>query len=218
WIKLPRRGQVGGIVARMDNTNAYRGWDLWMEADKIGMHIVHKWPDNALKVTSKTPLQPGKWHHVLASYDGSGKAAGVRVYVNGVLQPLDVFTDRLRQTIRTKVPLTIGQRYRSERLPGTYIQDVRVYGRQLSGPEAEQLAKTPRAQELLAKPSDKRNPKETAELFDWWLPALDQPSRDLGNAIGQLAQEEVQLRSRGTIAHVMQERETEPVAYILHRG
>src|SRR5262249_41534179 len=101
WVKIPKRGQGGALVARMDNGNGYRGWDVWMEADRVGMHIVHRWDDDGIKVVSKTPLQPGRWYHVLVTYDGSGKAAGVKIYLDGVVQPADVANDKLKQTIRT---------------------------------------------------------------------------------------------------------------------
>ena len=50
WVKLGRRNQTGAIVARMDSKADYRGWDIWLEGDKVGTHIVDKWPDDALKV------------------------------------------------------------------------------------------------------------------------------------------------------------------------
>ena len=55
----------------------------------LAHEIVNKWDENALKVTSKLPLQPNQWYHVLLTYDGSSKAAGVKLYLNGALQPLD---------------------------------------------------------------------------------------------------------------------------------
>jgi hypothetical protein len=218
WVKIPRRGQTGAVLARMDNANASRGWDLWMENDRVGMHLVNKWPGNALKVVSKTALQPGKWYHVFATYDGSGKAAGVEVYLNGALQPVEVLADRLTQTIRTPVPLEVGQRHTGKRLQGVLLQDLRLYARTLSGSEVEQIARGTRAQALLAKPAEKRTAKEKGELFDWWLVALDPPSRDLNTRLAGLRGEETVLRSRGTEAQVMQERPQEPMAYVLSRG
>src|SRR5262249_53288028 len=100
WVKVIRRGQTGAVGARMDNTNAFRGWDLWLEGDRPGTHIISKWPDDALKVVSKNPLKPNTWQHVCVAYDGSGKAAGVRVYIDGALQPLEVQADKLASTIR----------------------------------------------------------------------------------------------------------------------
>jgi mono/diheme cytochrome c family protein len=218
WVKVPRRGLTGALAARMDNTKQYRGWDLWMENDRVGSHIINRWPDDALKVTSKTPLQPNRWYHVFVTYDGSGKAAGVKVYLDGVAQPVDVFTDKLKSTIRTEVPFRVGQRHSAEKLSGVSLQDVRVYGRALSGAEVEQIAKATRAAALLAKEAGKRTPAERDELFDGWLVGMDQPFRELNGKLTTLQQEEATLRSRGTVAHVMAERQGEPTAYLLYRG
>ncbi|MBI2808026.1 MAG: DUF1553 domain-containing protein [Planctomycetes bacterium] len=218
WVKIPRRGNVGAIAARMDTTQKFRGWDLWMEQDKVGMHIINQWPENALKVTAKTPLQPNRWYHVFVTYDGSSKAAGVKVYLDGALQPVDVFTDKLSQTIKTRVPLKIGQRHTDARLKDVSLQDLRFYGKKLSGPEVQQLAKSSKAADFLAKAPGKRTPAERAELFDWWLVALDGGYRALNEKIAAIQQEEVVMKSRGTIAHVMNEAKSEPIAYVLFRG
>ena len=218
WVRIPKRGTTGALAARMDNANFYRGWDLWLENDRVGMHIINKWQDDALKVTSKNPLQPNKWYHVFVTYDGSSKAAGVNVYINGAQQPLEVHADQLAQTIRTKVPFTVGQRHTSNRVSAAMLQDLRLYDRTLSSPEVDQLAKGTRAQLLLAKNAKERTAKEVAELFAWWLPALDPPSREFTGTLGTLRQEETAFRSRGTIAYVTQEQPKEAVAYVLFRG
>lgn len=218
WVKVTKRNQTGAILARMDNGNNYRGWDLWLQADKPGMHIISKWQEDALKVVGKTPLQPNQWSHVCVTYDGSGKAAGVRVFVNGVQQPVDVEADQLKSTIKTNVPLAIGQRSASERLQNVVLQDARVYGRALANSEIEQLNRTPQAVELLAKPADKRSPQEVDELFNWWLVTMDKPFQELNSQIAVAQQDEVAIKSRGTIAHVMNEKSEEAMAYILFRG
>ena len=46
------------------------------------IHIIHKWPDKALRVeTAGVPL--GEWVHLGFSYDGSGKAEGIKLFING---------------------------------------------------------------------------------------------------------------------------------------
>src|SRR5205814_402198 len=54
--------------------------------------------------------------------------------------------------------------------------------------------------------------------FDWWLAAIDASSKKLDGQLKGLQQEEVQIKARGTVAHVMNERKEEPMAYILFRG
>jgi hypothetical protein len=218
WVKVPRRGLNGSILARMDNGNGFRGWDLWLDNDRVAVHMVNRWEDDALKVTGKQPLQPNQWNHVLFTYDGSGKAAGVRIYINGVPQPVDVYADRLKGTIRTVVPFKIGQRHSSNRVPDVALQDVRIYGEALTPAEVVKLVRTPRVVALLSVPGDRRTPQEQAELLDWYLATQDRPTQQLNFRMATLLEEEGRLRGRGTIAHVMNERPEEPTAYILYRG
>jgi hypothetical protein len=72
--------------------------------------------------------------------------------------------------------------------------------------------------ELVAKPADKRTQQEKDELFDWWLSSFDAPTQQLNKELASLQQEDVAIRGRGAIAHIMQERDGEAGAYILKRG
>jgi hypothetical protein len=216
WVSISKRGTTGSILARMDTANNYRGWDVWLQNDRVATHLINAWPNNAAKVATRTPLNPGKWYHVAVVSDGSGTAAGLRIFIDGEPQPVDVEADSLKSTTRTKVPFKIGQRSVSDRTPGVGLYDLRLYSRGLSGGEVLQLAKAERAAELLKLP--KRTPAETDELFGWWLVTNDGPYKDLQARVSALQTEETTIKSRGTIAHVMQERSSEPGAYILSRG
>ncbi len=218
WVKLGRRNQTGAIVARMDSKSDYRGWDLWLEADKVGTHIVNKWSDDALKVVSQTPLKVNEWTHVCVTYDGSKKAAGVKVYYNGKPQPATIAADKLKGTIRTSVPFKIGQRDSDQKLQLMTVADLRLFSRGLSAQEAAQLASAGDIEKFLAKPADERTTEEKAKALDWWLAAVDGNSREIDAAIRILQDEETKIKSRGTVAHVMNERKDEPIAYILYRG
>jgi hypothetical protein len=218
WVRLPRRGTTGAVFARMDDKNAFRGWDLWLEGDRFGTHIVNQWPGNALKVTGQTQLQPNQWYHLFVSYDGSGSAKGVQLYLNGNPEPMNVFTNQLKDTIRTKVPLKVAQRHGSSRIDNLRVQDMRLYDRALSGLEVQRLARTTRAAWLASRPADKRTPDEQNELLDWWLVGMDSGYQALAERQTRLAQEEASIKARGTVAHVTVERPGEPTAFVLYRG
>jgi hypothetical protein len=217
WVKLPKL-QFGAILARMDDQHDFRGWDLWVQNGRVGAHIINKWPTDALKVVSKGTLKAGQWTHVFVTYDGSGRAEGVRVYINGAPQETEFEANALKSTIRTTVPLKIGQRHTTAALDGMDVQDVRLYGRTLPPTEVEGLAKAGRACFLAEKPAAARTPAEKNELFDWWLVGVDEGFRSLGTRLGDLQREEAAIKGRGTAAHVMQEKNSEAMAYILFRG
>ncbi len=220
WVKLSRRNSVGSIMARMDTAkNKHRGWDLWVEGDKIGVHIINSFPENVLKVVSNTPIPFNQWAHVAVVYAGTAEPDGVTLYVNGQPQGVTTQHNMLKATTKTDVPFTIGQRSGGEgRLLGAAIEDVRLYDRRLMQGEVDQLARYGAAADALAKPAAQRTPADADLAFNWWLGTFDKPTRDLESEIAKLQVEEVAIKSRGTIAHVMNEKPGEPGAFVLFRG
>src|SRR4029077_8464581 len=71
---------------------------------------------------------------------------------------------------------------------------------------------------VLKKPADKRTDADKNELFDWYLGTLDQAYMNITGKQSALQQDEAQLKSRGTVAYVMQEKPEEAMAYVLFRG
>jgi hypothetical protein len=218
WIKWPANDSSAAILARMDDGNDYRGWDLWVEGRRVGAHIIHKWQDNALKVVTADQIPADEWVHVAVVYDGSRKAAGITVYVNGQARPTNVQADSLTETIRTDVPLKVGQRHNSAPLSGTTIEGVRVFGRALSASEVTSLANAPVFAAIVAAPPEEREAAHVDALYGWWFANLDERAKALLARRDALVRERSDIEGRGTIAHVMQERMEQPVAYILNRG
>jgi hypothetical protein len=162
WIR-PGGSMGGAILARMNDGNAHRGYDLWLQSGHVGMHLIHQWPGNALKVVTKTPLKKDVWQHVFVTYDGSAKAAGVTVYVNGQPQPVNVEKNSLSATTVADTPLNIGRRSGSSNYVGE-IDELRMYGRQLSEAEVASLAAGRPQLALLAKPAAERTDADRAAL------------------------------------------------------
>jgi hypothetical protein len=217
WVKLA--GDKGGaILARMKDGGNFTGWDLWLQDNRPAAHILHKWSENSMKVIGKKELPKDRWNHICVTYDGSSKAAGLKIYVNGELQEVTKDKDSLTASIRTDAPLTIGQRSGGARVDGAGIQDVRIYERELTRAEVALLAELPRLNWLVSKPADARTKEEVAESFSLWLKNFDQPFQDFTAAHVKLKDEAEGIRRRGTVAHVMNEREAPAEAHLLFRG
>ena len=217
WIKLPANDGYGAIFARMDNAKRFRGWDFWTQRRQVGMHIIDSWPENALKVVGRAQIPANKWVHVAVSYNGSGKASGVKVYYNGKPQKTNIENDKLKGSIDTKVPFKIGQRNSSEPFVGS-MKDLRIYKRVLSSTEVVALAQLSRLQSFLAKDARKRTDTEQKTLFEFWLAAFDKKFQSLSRQVEKLESERSAIKTRGTFAHVMQEKKENAMAYVLVRG
>ena len=218
WVNVPANDGGGAMAARMEAGPGYRGWDFWMQQRRIGMHIVNAWPDKALKVVSKAQVPANEWVHVAVTYDGSRKASGLQVYINGAVQEKNIENDKLDgSTIRTETPWRIGQRAGSEAFTGT-LQDLRIQKRVLTAAEIDSMAKLSRFQATLVKAVDQRSEQEVNDLYAFWLKKFDAPFGEKSAALAALEKEEADIRARGTIAHIMNERTEPATAYVLFRG
>lgn len=218
WVRISE-DNGGALFSRMsDKAGKQRGWDLWLDDGRPAFHILHQWPDDALKVIGKKQLPKDKWTHVAVTYDGTAKAKGVKIYVNGELQGMDKDKETLKSSVRTESPFKIGERDGGARVEMAGVQDLRIYGRVLKPAEVRDVANIPRLKWVASKSSEARTKAESDEVFPSWLTTADERYRELTDARDRLKEETDGIKARGTVAHVMNERESPAEAYLLFRG
>ncbi len=222
WVRTVDKNRSAGIIARMDVKASHRGWDLWQNGSAFAAHIIDSWPRNGLKVVTKNAtVKPGTWQHVFVTYDGSGKAAGIRIYVDGRPQPLRTERETLQANadIQAKTPLRVGQRSEGALFEGGAVQDVRIYNRQLSEADVQSLARMAELRAILALEDKKRSPQQTEVLFNYYLNVQDAEYPALDQALAALEAEKKAIESRSPVTHIQQEKKNSPaMAYILIRG
>ena len=218
WVRTPKLDSAGAIVARMDDPHGAQGWSLFHTSRNFGVYIISKWPDDAIKVTTKdVSLKQGVWQHVLFTYDGKGKAAGVKLYINGVASELKVETDKLKTASRSTTPTRIGQRSNSEFLQKAAVQDLRLYERDLSAWEVEALKTIPSLQHTIA--TAKVGDKEKKALADYYMSYRREDFKTIQAKLTVLNEEHTAIKSRSPLTHIQEERQDmKPMANILMRG
>ncbi|MBK8979962.1 MAG: DUF1553 domain-containing protein [Planctomycetes bacterium] len=119
-----------------------RGYELLLEEGRPSAALIHFWPGDAIRVRAAEPLPVGSWSHVAVSYDGSGRAAGLRIWVDGQRAPVEIVRDHLVRTIQGggANALTIGARFRDRGLRGGTVDELQVFDRELAEPEVAELA------------------------------------------------------------------------------
>ena len=93
----------------------------------------------AVEVRTKDRVLMNGAHHLLVNYDGSGKAAGLKIYVDGKPWETEVTKDALSGAFRTSASLEIGNKNTGGLFQGE-LGDLRIYTRTLTDSEAENLA------------------------------------------------------------------------------
>lgn len=223
FINVPAEGG-GGVIAKMDLGPEYRGWDLFRQDNALAVHLVDRWPDNALKVATRGQvLRPGKWQHVTVTYDGSSSANGIKIFINGKEQPsvTQQNTFKAGGSFLTDVPLQFGARHNDPAMAGLAISDFRFYRRPLSTSEIETLVNGDSIKRFVAnvKPDKAWTANQRVTIEGFYLSAVDQEYPKLAQQIDELNREKSAIQSRSPVTHIQEERKDSPaMAHMLIRG
>ena len=216
WIN-PASGETMTVLSKMDESDAYRGFDLFVESGRPAVHLIHKWPENAVKVETKNAVKPGTWTHVFITYNGSGKADGVHIYLDGKAAEVDVQANALTDTIQTKIPLVIGRR-----TPGTpfkgLLDDVRIYSRELTANEVASLADYDTLKTILALAPDKRTKEQADTLTNYYLNNIDPQYPGITAKVNDARKQRDDYDAGIPTCMVMQEQDKPRDTFLLLRG
>jgi hypothetical protein len=127
--------QGGAPFGKMDDANGARGWDVEFHGLRPSVHLIHRWPEDVIHIQADQDLPANTFTHLAITYDGSGKAAGLKLYINGSLAKTSVKKDGLVGSIKTESPFSIGRRGSSSVQFQGRIDDLRIYQRELSPTE-----------------------------------------------------------------------------------
>ncbi len=215
WIN-PKSAN-GSPFSKMNAGKDYQGWDLFLSGGRPSIHIISNWPLNAIKVTGRPMVPENQWTHVAVTYDGSSKASGVKIYINGQAVDTDIDSDSLVGTIKTEVPFTIGRRTGADAFTGS-VEDLALYRRVLSADEIISVSGAHPAKPLLAIPVEKRTPEQREQLARLWSRSNDPEFSKLDDQRRKLETERMTIENQIPTAMVMEEMKKPRPAYILIRG
>jgi hypothetical protein len=143
-IRAPKHYERAVVLHRSKawTDSGSRGYQLLIEDGHLTVALVHFWPGDAIAIRAKAPLTVGKWQHVVFTYDGSSRAAGLKLYVDGKLAETEVVRDHLTRTIQggSIEHLTIGSRFRDKGFAGGEVDELIVYDREIDGHGVNWLA------------------------------------------------------------------------------
>jgi len=216
WLKAPTRYDRAVVFhrSRAWTDAASRGYELLVAEGHLRWSLIHFWPGDAASVRCLEPLPVGEWVHVAVSSDGSGKAAGLAVFVNGRPAATEVVRDCLTREITGGGGdrIRIGERFRDHGFKDGLVDDFRVFGRVLAPLEIRDTFAPGTIAAALAERRD-------AEAIGGYFAAAfaDEPARKR-QAL------EAKRRGRDDLAEkpgeimVMRESPQPRTAYVLQRG
>ena len=216
WV-FATTGDTGALVSSVDETLAGRGIDLSLAEEKVVFRLTHAPGNDELLARTKQKLPRSRWRHVAATYDGSGRAAGVTIYVEGQRQELEIVHDTLASHVGTDQPIRIG-RGDSETFFRGMLDDVQLFSRAIAAAEVALLAGGNPIQELLAIGPDQRTLKEKEAIRRYYLEHHDETYRRLNEELALQRRKQKDLLQAAPTVMVMQELPQPRDTFILERG
>ena len=183
-----------------------RGYEIVLEEGRVAVGLHHMWPGNSLKIQSIDGLPLHTWSHVAFAYDGSSRAQGLTLFINGLPVPVKILRDHLWKDITYGQPdLTVGLRMRDFGFKGGKVDELQVFDSALTAVEAARFAKVP--------------PPSVPETELAHFIARDYPPYTTALAtLRKLRQEQNGLVTSIQDIMVMEEMDEPKPAYILKRG
>jgi hypothetical protein len=194
----------------------YNGFELLMEDGKLRWMVAREWPGNCIAVRSGHELAPDEWTHVVVSYDGSSKAAGLKISLNGREVPVEVLRDQLTRNCGSASAFTFGERFRDSGLRGGVVDEIRIFTRPVTTLEILALYQNkPLADVLSAAPRDEAG---MATLRGYYFSAIDPELRTATADLKKLRQALTQTIDGVPELPVMKEMAEPRPAKVLARG
>ena len=205
----------GGILSHADDYFEGSGHSLFLLNGKLRLHLIFRWTDLGLRVESANALPLNRLQHVTVTYDGKRRAAGVRMYVDGVQTETRILFDQNNEPLRKpNTPFRIGAAG-GKNFTGT-IGEVRVYNRAITPDEAAALAVTESVATLATQAHTAAQRTKLALAFE--ETAAPAEAQSAGNAITMAERERDRFYQTIPTVMVMADSRTPRSTFILKRG
>ncbi|MDQ7948684.1 MAG: DUF1553 domain-containing protein [Pedobacter sp.] len=226
WINVPK-GEFGPLFSRSFILDNWRGYTCLLNKNgTVSVMFSHVAPDNCMAIESIDKIPYGKWSSLVLTYDGSSKAKGINLYIDGKALRFKVINDNLRQSIlfaqnkkRHSVHnLKIG-RASSKTISNVSFDEFKAYKRELSVLEVKQLAGQPHLiSNLLALAPSLLKPADKERLLDFYLASSCAKYDAVLAKIYRIREKENELLTDAEEIMAYKELKTPRPTFILDRG
>ncbi|MBS0211227.1 MAG: DUF1553 domain-containing protein [Planctomycetes bacterium] len=218
WIK-PSGGPTGCVVSKMASTADARGFEVIWYKSQPRINLVNRWGQTAIEVVARQTFSAGAWRHLVVAYDGSGRAAGVKVFVDGEAQDLIVRRDSLgAESIATPEPWRIAWKGMGVGFEGG-VDEFRLFNRTLSADEVTAIYWREMLDGAIATPRDQRTKQQAERLRQYYVAHYgSEQVRALDRELANLRKAEETLKQNIMSTPVMAELEKPRETNVLMRG
>ncbi len=231
-VFIPEDLEEGVIFHKMNSPelHSFRGYHLKIKDNKLEALLAHVWPDNAIVIESLESIPKEKWVQLTMTYDGSSKANGVSIFMDGEkLKTKTVFDNLYKDIIFHGLQLyenspiiepglRIGAVWRGKGIRGAVVDNLMVFEKELTEIEVMQISNSTKLNEIKQKSFANLSDDEKNLLSKYYVSVN---SKSYNTVLNKLENERLVLAdSTDNIKQIMVMKETPKPrqAYILDRG
>jgi Protein of unknown function (DUF1553)/Protein of unknown function (DUF1549)/Concanavalin A-like lectin/glucanases superfamily/Planctomycete cytochrome C len=186
----------------------FSGYELMLEDNHLTWTLERELPGCAASISSKTKIPANEWTHVSVTNDGSRRASGLKIFINGQAAETTVASDNLTRDFQIGEALNLMARGRDVGMKNGMVDEVAVHLRAISAAEA--------GAQFSGKPVSATT--EPALLREYYFSAVNPTARDLTHKLSDL-RAAYRTEQKGVREIVTMRESAEPVpAHILIRG
>ncbi len=234
WFNTLAEGINGTLFSKTGGLfNGLRGYLCTLREDgTLAANLNHVFPDNSIEIETTDRVPAGQWNHLVMTYDGSSRAAGLKLFLNGQPMAAKTTVDNLKQTILYAIDPFTGEEtnwgeasnlrigFIGPNLPkmdSVMVDEFKIFDRRLTSLEVSALHGTDDPLgAILAVPSSARNAAQKTALRDYYVAAVA-PQRDF-ETLTRLRDEANDVISALPEVMVMKDLPEPRPTHLLYRG
>jgi Concanavalin A-like lectin/glucanases superfamily len=149
WVKTTYTAGDMVLLSKEENSGNFRGPYLFMDNGDTGSvpkgsgrfaMLIESGPTNSIWVETSASVNDGNWHFLVGTYDGSGQAGGVQLYIDGNSVSTVARSNTLNNgTTLNSVPAAIGARDTGGQPFNGLLDEAAIFGNVLAPAQVLQL-------------------------------------------------------------------------------
>jgi hypothetical protein len=223
WISVPKNLTDGVIFHKGSGAVLYnwRGYHLSLKKNRLELLMAHTAPYNAITNLTEHDIPRDQWINLTLTYDGSSKAKGLKIFLDGKEMSTVTTHDNLYKDILFKggqPGLQVGAVWRGKGLKEAVVDEISVYDQELSPLQILQIFNPSEYKTVLSGNPEQMNKEQKASLKKLYLNAHSKAYQETMKAV--IANRKTYADSVEVIPEmmIMKDREQKRPTYILTRG